>query len=70
MSVMDGYGATRKINEMSLQKDFKRPIIIACTAFVDMETKRKCYDLKMDSFLAKPIKKIELENTLRYYEFI
>lgn len=45
MSVLDGYETTKIINEMSLDRGFKKPIIIACTAFVDMETRTKCYDL-------------------------
>jgi CheY-like chemotaxis protein len=51
-------------------RHFHKPIIIACTAFVDLDTKTKCYDLKMDSFIAKPVRKLELETTLRYFGLI
>lgn len=62
---MDGFLATEKI----LNHDNKN-MIIACTAFTDIETKSKCYNVGMKHFLNKPITKVELFNLLNHLNLI
>lgn len=65
MPIMDGFLATEKI----LSYDSKN-VIIACTAFTDIETKSKCYNVGMKYFLNKPITKVELHNLLSHLNLI
>lgn len=51
MPIMDGVEASKQI-----KKRFT-PVIIACTAYTDNETKDRCYSNGMDYYLAKPVKK-------------
>lgn len=44
MPLKDGFAATQDILNLKLSKP---PIIIACTAFSDVETKNKCYECGM-----------------------
>ena len=61
MPVLDGYEATRKIRqkEISGQKDGRTPII-ALTAHVTLEDRRKCLDVGMDDYLGKPFRSGDL----------
>jgi signal transduction histidine kinase/CheY-like chemotaxis protein len=52
MPILDGLEATRKIRRMN--KD-KRPVIIAMTANVLAEDRKKCFDSGMDDFVGKPV---------------
>lgn len=52
MPLMDGIEATKAIRKLIQNKS----IIIAQTAFIDMETKTKSYDAGVDYFITKPIK--------------
>ena len=63
MPHMDGLEATREIRN-SLQADQYSPIIIAMTANASNEDRLRCLDAGMDDFLAKPIKKIDIERML------
>jgi len=56
MPVLDGYAATRQLQDYwQSQPDSQIPII-ALTANVMLEDKKKCLDSGMDDYLAKPIK--------------
>jgi len=56
MPVLDGYAATRQLQDYwQSQPDSQIPII-ALTANVMSEDKKKCLDSGMDDYLAKPIK--------------
>jgi signal transduction histidine kinase/ActR/RegA family two-component response regulator len=56
MPVMDGITATQKIRE----KYGDYPIIVAMTANVFEEDKKRCLDAGMNDFITKPIKKAEV----------
>ncbi|CAD8205145.1 unnamed protein product [Paramecium pentaurelia] len=63
MPIMDGFATTRAIIE-KYKND--APIIIACTAFTDSETKQYCYELGMSHYISKPVNKNELQKLLCY----
>lgn len=56
MPVMDGFSATRRIREIEREENRAHTPIIATTAHVLDEDRKKCADAGMDDFLAKPIK--------------
>ena len=57
MPVLDGYNATRKIRSYEKKEQFKsRTPIIALTAHVTVEDRRKCLKSGMDDYLGKPFK--------------
>lgn len=60
MPVMDGYTAAKKLRE----KGVKTPII-ALTALSMREEQEKCLQAGCDSFLSKPIFKVQLLNAIR-----
>ena len=60
MPVMDGFSATRRIREIEQNNNRARTPIIATTAHVLDEDRKKCVDAGMDDFLAKPIKQAAL----------
>ena len=64
MPVMDGLNATRNIR--SNWQD-KSPKIIAMTANVFEEDRKKCFEAGMDAFIPKPITKSALEEQLKIY---
>ncbi|MEE9391272.1 MAG: response regulator [Planctomycetota bacterium] len=53
MPLMDGYDATRAIH--SARGGEHAPPIVAMTANVFAEDRRRCFDAGMDDFVAKPI---------------
>ncbi|CAD8112089.1 unnamed protein product [Paramecium sonneborni] len=63
MPIMDGFASTKAILEKYKQD---APIIIACTAFTDSETKQYCYEIGMSHFINKPVNKNELQKLLCY----
>lgn len=65
MPIMDGFTATEKILAHDNQN-----LIVACTAFTDVDTKTKCYCLGMKYFLNKPVTKIELAKLLNHLKLI
>ena len=65
MPIMDGLTASDQIKERC-----SKVIIIACTAFVDNETKNQCYLHHMDYYLAKPVKRSQLAEVLNFYNII
>ncbi|CAD8207334.1 unnamed protein product [Paramecium octaurelia] len=63
MPIMDGFATTKAIIE-KYKND--APIIIACTAFTDSETKQYCYEIGMSHYISKPVNKNELQKLLCY----
>lgn len=61
MPEMDGLEATSAVRELPLDR---QPYIIALTADVLEEARRKCAVLGMDDFLSKPIQRDKLEEAL------
>jgi len=68
MPVMDGFAATAEIRrvERELGQNSNIPII-ALTASVLDQTKRKCMTVGMDDHLTKPIKPSLLYNALKIH---
>ena len=64
MPVMDGITATREIREWEKDKDLKPTPIVAFTAHVFSESRRKCLEAGCSGFIAKPVKKKVLFETL------
>ena len=52
---MNGYQTTELIFDLVDKQIIQRPIIVACTAYSDIETKNKCYQIGMSYFLNKPV---------------
>ncbi|CAD8053324.1 unnamed protein product [Paramecium primaurelia] len=65
MPMMDGFQATEQI--LKLDDNF---IIVACTAFTDVETKAKCYSVGMKYYINKPVTKLELLKLLNHLNLI
>ena len=70
MPIMDGYITTYNLNCLSSEQIIDKPIIIGCTAYVDLKTKTKCYDLGMSYFITKPINRDQIKQLLDYYKII
>ncbi|EAS07271.2 ATPase, histidine kinase-, DNA gyrase B (macronuclear) [Tetrahymena thermophila SB210] len=66
MPVKNGYEAVQEIKSFYIKNNLQKeaPIIVACTAFVGEEDKRKCEIYGMDYFLPKPISPKEIEKLL------
>ncbi|MFK7827677.1 MAG: ATP-binding protein [Oligoflexales bacterium] len=64
MPEMDGFEATHKIIDILGDN---RPVIVAITASVMKEDKKRCEETGMDDFLAKPIKKSEVSRILKKF---
>ncbi|EPS40156.1 hypothetical protein H072_6042 [Dactylellina haptotyla CBS 200.50] len=62
MPNMDGLQATKAIREMGYTS-----AICALTAFAEQSNVKECFDVGMDYFLAKPVKKNELRKVLQLY---
>ncbi|CAD8184984.1 unnamed protein product [Paramecium octaurelia] len=65
MPIMNGIQATQQILEFCRSADLDPPIIIAQTAYTDMQTKQMCNEVGMDYFLQKPISTIEIKQILQ-----
>lgn len=63
MPILDGIEASKEI------KKYYSPIIIACSAYIDKETKDLCYSNGVDYYLSKPVKKAQLKEVLEFYNF-
>ncbi|WP_419535192.1 response regulator [Endozoicomonas sp.] len=61
MPVMDGYTATKQLRAMTSTKETP---IIALTANTLEEHKKRCMDVGMNSYLAKPFNKKELNKVI------
>ncbi|MFY0696388.1 MAG: response regulator [Balneola sp.] len=64
MPIMDGIEATKTLRA-NQHKLSKRPIIIAMTANVMAEDKKKCLDAGMDDFISKPVTVDALKKMLK-----
>ncbi|NOX95348.1 MAG: response regulator [Alphaproteobacteria bacterium] len=64
MPVMDGLEATRKIRLLEAANNKSATPIIATTAHVLPEDRERCLGAGMDDFLAKPLKKDTLNETM------
>ncbi len=64
MPVMDGFEATAKIRAFESKAGLSRTPIVATTAHVLDEDRQRCRRAGMDDFLAKPMKKNALDDTL------
>ncbi|CAD8180658.1 unnamed protein product [Paramecium pentaurelia] len=65
MPIMDGFQATEQILKFDNDN-----IIVACTAFSDVETKTKCYSVGMKYYINKPVTKLELQKLLNHLNLI
>ena len=68
MPAMDGFSASRRIREIEQAENRAHTPIIATTAHVLEEDRRKCADAGMDDFLAKPIKQAALVEILNKWD--
>jgi signal transduction histidine kinase/ActR/RegA family two-component response regulator len=64
MPVMDGYEATRRIRQGDAGEDKRSIFISAMTANAMAGDQKKCFDVGMDSYVAKPIRKADLIQVL------
>ena len=65
MPELDGYEATRRIRKMEADReDGHRTRIIAMTANVSEDDRRKCLDVGMDDYISKPIMLPKMEAAL------
>lgn len=60
----NGLDATREIRAFEAKSALRRCPIVAVTANVTEDDRRKCFDAGMDAFLAKPLKKTLLLETI------
>ena len=65
MPVMDGIAATKEIRRRFPASEW--PKIVAFTAYVHPDVKKKCLTAGMDDYIVKPVKKEMLEAILMKY---
>lgn len=65
MPVMDGFEATRQLRSLQQDGVVRDVPIIALTANIDQESRRKCNDAGMDAYLSKPVSPEELQRLLQ-----
>lgn len=66
MPEMDGFEATRKIREIEKRTGLHIPIV-ALTANAFEEDRRKCLEVGMDAYLAKPLRREQLTVILKQF---
>jgi CheY-like chemotaxis protein/anti-sigma regulatory factor (Ser/Thr protein kinase) len=64
MPEMDGFSATVAIRKMEKDKGLNQTPIIALTAHVEEDIKRKCLDSGMNAFISKPFLFEDLESVI------
>ena len=67
MPVMDGYRATSEIRKWEIQERLAHTPVIELTAYALREEVQKSIDAGCDAHTTKPIKKLTLLETIRYY---
>eukprot|EP00743_Colponemidia_sp_Colp-15_P002031 GILK01002205.1.p1 GENE.GILK01002205.1~~GILK01002205.1.p1 ORF type:complete len:741 (-),score=135.83 GILK01002205.1:453-2675(-) len=67
MPVMDGFEATRLLVEYMRQSHVRKTPIVGLTAFAMQGDKEKCLNTGMDDYLAKPVAKKVLYETISYW---
>lgn len=65
MPIMDGFETTRRIREIEKETGSPRTFIIALTANATEDDSKKCLEIGMDDFVAKPIKRESIENVIK-----
>ncbi|MDZ7627273.1 MAG: response regulator [Parvularculaceae bacterium] len=65
MPGIDGYEATRQIRKIEADRGYQRTPIIAATAHVLEDDRDRCRLAGMNDFIAKPIRKPQLDQTLQ-----
>ena len=70
MPLMNGWEASRVLNEIMEKGEIQDIPIIACTGYYDEESTRKCIDAGMEEILRKPVMKNDLINILEKYNLI
>jgi CheY-like chemotaxis protein len=64
MPILDGLDAARRIREIEAIEGRARTPIIAVTAHALDDDRKRCFEAGMDDFLAKPLRKAELDEAL------
>jgi PAS domain S-box-containing protein len=67
MPVLDGLEAARRMKQLEPAPGRRLPPIIALTANAFAEDRQRCLDAGMDSYLAKPFEKDELDDILKRF---
>lgn len=62
MPKMDGFEATREIRKR--YPSSKKPIIIALTAYILPDGRKRCIEAGMNDYIAKPVRMSELADAL------
>jgi len=60
----NGLDATRDIRALEMKDSLRRCPIVAVTANVTEDDRKKCFDAGMDAFLPKPLNKTALLDTI------
>ena len=67
MPVMDGYEASSQILKHQTDNKLPQTPIIALTGHALKHDREKCLDAGMNAYLTKPVKQVELIETLEYW---
>jgi CheY-like chemotaxis protein len=61
MPLLDGLEATTRIR---LLESIRQPVIIALTASASAADRRACFEVGMDDYVTKPLRKADLAKTI------
>jgi len=67
MPIMDGYESSALIIKHQTENNLARTPIIALTGHALKHDREKCLNAGMDAYLTKPVKQVELIETLEYW---
>ncbi|MFP4461834.1 MAG: ATP-binding protein, partial [Thermotogota bacterium] len=67
MPVLDGLKATKIIRDFEEKHQLKRTIIFALTATATKVQEQECYNMGMDAYLTKPLKKVQLYEKIHQF---